>query len=253
MSKPTILTVDDDPHGLGGDHPRPAQPVRRRLPRRPRHVRAPRPRRADRAGPARRAGGPDRRRPADAADDRDRDARAGPGARARARSSCCSPRTPTPTSRSRRSTTSASTTTCSSRGTRPRSGSTRSSTTCSTTGGRRNPDHTSDVRVVGHRWSERSHEIKTFLARNHVPYRWYDVERDAEGQRLARARRAPRPTTCRWCWCPTARPLRSPIDARARRRARAAHQRRSSRSTTCASSAAGRPGWRPRCTPRRRG
>jgi thioredoxin reductase (NADPH) len=49
---------------------------------------------------------------------------------------------------------------------------------------RANPDHTSDVRVVGHRWSERSHEIKRFLASNHVPYRWYDVERDAEGRRL---------------------------------------------------------------------
>ena len=47
-----------------------------------------------------------------------------------------------------------------------------------------NPDHTSDVRVVGNRWSDRTHDIKTFLARNHVPYRWYDVERDAEGQRL---------------------------------------------------------------------
>ncbi len=47
-----------------------------------------------------------------------------------------------------------------------------------------NPDHTSDLRVVGHRWSERSHETKTFLARNHVPYRWYDIERDDEGQRL---------------------------------------------------------------------
>jgi len=47
-----------------------------------------------------------------------------------------------------------------------------------------NPEHTSDVRVVGHRWSERSHEIKTFLARNHVPYRWYDVERDDEARRL---------------------------------------------------------------------
>jgi thioredoxin reductase (NADPH) len=47
-----------------------------------------------------------------------------------------------------------------------------------------NPDHTSDVRVVGHRWSERSHDIKMFLARNHVPYRWYDVERDAQGRRL---------------------------------------------------------------------
>jgi thioredoxin reductase (NADPH) len=47
-----------------------------------------------------------------------------------------------------------------------------------------NPEHATDVRVVGHRWSERSHEIKTFLARNHVPYRWHDVETDAEGSRL---------------------------------------------------------------------
>lgn len=47
-----------------------------------------------------------------------------------------------------------------------------------------NPEHTSDVRVVGNRWSDRAHDIKTFLARNHVPYRWYDVERDTEGQRL---------------------------------------------------------------------
>jgi thioredoxin reductase (NADPH) len=49
---------------------------------------------------------------------------------------------------------------------------------------RANPDHASDVRVVGHRWSERSHDIKRFLASNHVPYRWYDIERDAEAQRL---------------------------------------------------------------------
>lgn len=50
---------------------------------------------------------------------------------------------------------------------------------------REHPDHTGDLRVVGHRWSERSHELKTFLARNHVPYVWYDVERDDEGARLA--------------------------------------------------------------------
>jgi thioredoxin reductase (NADPH) len=49
---------------------------------------------------------------------------------------------------------------------------------------RANPDHTNAVRVIGHRWSDRSYEIKTFLARNHVPYRWYDIERDAEAQRL---------------------------------------------------------------------
>jgi thioredoxin reductase (NADPH) len=48
-----------------------------------------------------------------------------------------------------------------------------------------NPSRQSQVRVVGDRWSERSHEIKTFLARNHVPYLWYDVERDQEGIRLA--------------------------------------------------------------------
>jgi thioredoxin reductase (NADPH) len=47
-----------------------------------------------------------------------------------------------------------------------------------------NQDLTSGVRVVGHRWSERSHDIKMFLARNYVPYRWYDIERDAEAQRL---------------------------------------------------------------------
>src|SRR5204863_1790625 len=35
-----------------------------------------------------------------------------------------------------------------------------------------NPVRTSEVRVVGHRWSERSHELKTFMARNHVPYEW---------------------------------------------------------------------------------
>jgi thioredoxin reductase (NADPH) len=49
---------------------------------------------------------------------------------------------------------------------------------------RAHPDHTSEVRLVGHRWSDRTHEIKTFLARNYVPYQWYDVERDAEGVRL---------------------------------------------------------------------
>jgi thioredoxin reductase (NADPH) len=48
-----------------------------------------------------------------------------------------------------------------------------------------NPDQTSELRVVDHRWSDRGHEVKTFLARNHVPYRWLDVELDEEGRRLA--------------------------------------------------------------------
>ncbi|HYO34140.1 MAG TPA: FAD-dependent oxidoreductase [Nocardioidaceae bacterium] len=46
------------------------------------------------------------------------------------------------------------------------------------------PPETSQVRVLGHRWSERSYEVKTFLARNYVPYRWLDVERDEEARRL---------------------------------------------------------------------
>ncbi len=51
-------------------------------------------------------------------------------------------------------------------------------------------DDTGGVRVVGHRWSERSHELKTFLARNHVPYRWLDLERDDEARRLQDLARA---------------------------------------------------------------
>src|SRR3954470_1009686 len=46
------------------------------------------------------------------------------------------------------------------------------------------PDQSSEVRVVGHRWSDSSVETKTFLARNHVPYRWLDVERDEEARQL---------------------------------------------------------------------
>jgi thioredoxin reductase (NADPH) len=34
------------------------------------------------------------------------------------------------------------------------------------------------LRVVGHRWSARDHEIRSFLTCNHVPYRWLDVTGD---------------------------------------------------------------------------
>jgi thioredoxin reductase (NADPH) len=43
------------------------------------------------------------------------------------------------------------------------------------------------VRVIGHRWSARSHEVKDFLARNLVPYLWLDVEDDPEAQQLLAA------------------------------------------------------------------
>ncbi len=37
------------------------------------------------------------------------------------------------------------------------------------------------TKVVGHRWSARSSEVREFLARNQVPYRWYSVGRAARG------------------------------------------------------------------------
>ena len=40
------------------------------------------------------------------------------------------------------------------------------------------------IRVIGHRWSAEGHQIKDFLARNQVPYRWMDVEADSEVLRL---------------------------------------------------------------------
>jgi thioredoxin reductase (NADPH) len=43
-----------------------------------------------------------------------------------------------------------------------------------------------ETKVVGHRWSARSSEVREFLARNQVPYRWYSSE-EPEGQRLIAA------------------------------------------------------------------
>ncbi|HEV7527943.1 MAG TPA: FAD-dependent oxidoreductase [Solirubrobacteraceae bacterium] len=40
------------------------------------------------------------------------------------------------------------------------------------------------VRVVGHRFSKESHDLRDFLVRNRVPARWLDVERDGEAREL---------------------------------------------------------------------
>jgi thioredoxin reductase (NADPH) len=40
------------------------------------------------------------------------------------------------------------------------------------------------VRVIGHRFSKDSHELRDFLARNRVPARWMDVERESEARDL---------------------------------------------------------------------
>jgi thioredoxin reductase (NADPH) len=42
------------------------------------------------------------------------------------------------------------------------------------------------VRIVGHRFSKDSHDLRDFLARNRVPARWLDVERDGEARELLR-------------------------------------------------------------------
>jgi thioredoxin reductase (NADPH) len=42
------------------------------------------------------------------------------------------------------------------------------------------------TRIVGHRWSAHSYEVRDFLARNSVPYRWHTSE-DPEGQQLLTA------------------------------------------------------------------
>jgi thioredoxin reductase (NADPH) len=40
------------------------------------------------------------------------------------------------------------------------------------------------IRVISRRWSPKSQQIREFLARNQVPYRWLDIETDEEAQYL---------------------------------------------------------------------
>ncbi|GAB4227393.1 MAG: FAD-dependent oxidoreductase [Elainellaceae cyanobacterium] len=50
------------------------------------------------------------------------------------------------------------------------------------------------IRVVGDRWSPDSHRIKDFLTRNQIPYRWLDVEREIEAEKLLRYAKIEDPT-----------------------------------------------------------
>ncbi|HEY7023240.1 MAG TPA: FAD-dependent oxidoreductase [Ktedonobacterales bacterium] len=47
------------------------------------------------------------------------------------------------------------------------------------------------VRLIGHRWSARSHEVKDLLAGNHVPFLWMDVESDPRAREALLASSAP--------------------------------------------------------------
>jgi len=44
------------------------------------------------------------------------------------------------------------------------------------------------LRVIGHRWSLNDHKVRTFLSRNHVPYRWFDIATNEEALKLLKER-----------------------------------------------------------------
>lgn len=44
------------------------------------------------------------------------------------------------------------------------------------------------IRVIGHRWSLKDHQLRSFLSRNHVPYRWLDAAASDDAQQLLQER-----------------------------------------------------------------
>ena len=44
------------------------------------------------------------------------------------------------------------------------------------------------LRVIGHRWSLKDHQLRNFLSRNHVPYRWMDAAASEDAQKLLKER-----------------------------------------------------------------
>jgi thioredoxin reductase (NADPH) len=49
------------------------------------------------------------------------------------------------------------------------------------------------IRVAGSLWSASSHNVKEFLARSQIPYKWLDIERDSEARELVEATFEDRP------------------------------------------------------------
>ena len=69
-----------------------------------------------------------------------------------------------------------------------------------------------ETKVVGHRWSSRSFEVRDFLARNRVPYRWYATT-EPEGARLLTAAGADEDTAIPVVVTPDGQVLHAPSDA----------------------------------------
>jgi thioredoxin reductase (NADPH) len=44
------------------------------------------------------------------------------------------------------------------------------------------------LRVIGHRWSPTDHQVRSFLSRNHVPYRWLDIAGNEDAVKLLKDR-----------------------------------------------------------------
>jgi thioredoxin reductase (NADPH) len=68
-----------------------------------------------------------------------------------------------------------------------------------------------ETKVIGHRWSARSSEVREFLARNQVPYRWFASD-SPEGLRLLKAAEADG-LTLPVVITPGGRPMVAPADA----------------------------------------
>ena len=73
------------------------------------------------------------------------------------------------------------------------------------------------LRVIGNRWSLQDHEVRSFLSRNQVPYRWMDVASEEAAQAAGGAAMMAGPT-CRWCCFRTEACWRTPEPERWRRR-----------------------------------
>jgi thioredoxin reductase (NADPH) len=49
------------------------------------------------------------------------------------------------------------------------------------------------IRVVGYQWNTASHDVKEFLGRNNIPYQWLDIESNEEAARILKSAKKPTP------------------------------------------------------------